>query len=152
MADKSNEQPDRPIVVGVDGSPGSRAALRWAMTQARLLGTRVEAVAAWQEPLVYRYSPDRSLTTPDGDTIGTLTEKILLASVAEVVAEVGSPVDVRTRTVRGHAAEALLDTAAGAQLLVVGARGHSTFAGILLGSVSHHCIQHSPCPVVVVPE
>jgi nucleotide-binding universal stress UspA family protein len=150
VADKNNE-PDRPIVVGVDGSSGSRTALRWAMAHARLLDTRVEAVAAWQEPLVYRYSPDRSLTTPDGDTIGTLTEKILLATVAEVVAEGGPPVDVQTRTVQGHAAEVLLGAAAGAQLLVVGARGHNTFAGILLGSVSQHCIQHAPCPVVVVP-
>jgi nucleotide-binding universal stress UspA family protein len=48
-------------------------------------------------------------------------------------------------------AEALLHAAAGAGLLVVGSRGHGTFAGIMLGSVSQHCVQHAPCPVVVVP-
>jgi nucleotide-binding universal stress UspA family protein len=50
-------------------------------------------------------------------------------------------------------AEALLHAAAGAGagLLVVGSRRHGTFAGIMLGSVSQHCVQHAPCPVVVVP-
>jgi nucleotide-binding universal stress UspA family protein len=53
--------------------------------------------------------------------------------------------------VEGHPAETLLHAATGAELLVVGSRGHGTFAGILLGSVSHYCVQHAPCPVVVVP-
>jgi nucleotide-binding universal stress UspA family protein len=52
----------------------------------------------------------------------------------------------------GHPAKVLLDAANGAELLVVGSRGHGTFAGILLGSVSQHCVQHAPCPVVVVPS
>ncbi|MFI9100990.1 universal stress protein [Streptomyces fildesensis] len=61
-------------------------------------------------------------------------------------------VEVPARVVEGHPAEVLLAAAAGAQLLTVGTRGHGTFAGILLGSVSQHCVQHAPCPVVVVPE
>jgi nucleotide-binding universal stress UspA family protein len=56
-----------------------------------------------------------------------------------------------TRVVQGHPAQVLLDAARGADLLVVGSRGHGTLAGMLLGSVSQHCVQHSPCPVVVVP-
>ncbi|MEV0561406.1 universal stress protein [Dactylosporangium sp. NPDC049742] len=54
--------------------------------------------------------------------------------------------------VQGHPAKVLLDAANGAELLVVGSRGHGTFTGILLGSVSQHCVQHAPCPVVVVPS
>jgi nucleotide-binding universal stress UspA family protein len=53
--------------------------------------------------------------------------------------------------IEGHPARVLLDTAKDAQMLVVGSRGHGTFAGIMLGSVSQHCVQHAPCPVVVVP-
>jgi nucleotide-binding universal stress UspA family protein len=57
----------------------------------------------------------------------------------------------RIVVVEGHPAQVPLRAAGGAQLLVVGSRGHGTFAGIMLGSVSQHCVQHAPCPVVVVP-
>src|SRR6478752_266297 len=61
-------------------------------------------------------------------------------------------VDVVAKVVRGHAADALLDASRGADLLVVGSRGHGTFAGTLLGSVSQHCAQHARCPIVIVPR
>jgi len=54
------------------------------------------------------------------------------------------------RVMEGHVARVLLDAAHGADLLVVGSRGHSGFAGALLGSVSQHCAQHSPCPAVII--
>jgi nucleotide-binding universal stress UspA family protein len=66
----------------------------------------------------------------------------------------GSPCSVkalRWAIVQGPPAQVLLDAAAGAQMLVVGSRGHGTLAGMLLGSVSQHCVQHAPCPVVVIP-
>lgn len=62
-----------------------------------------------------------------------------------------APVPVLTRVLHGHPAQVLLDAAGGTQLLVVGSRGHGAFAGMLLGSVSQHCVQHASCPVVVVP-
>jgi len=48
--------------------------------------------------------------------------------------------------------EALVGTSVGADMLVVGKRGHGGFAGLVLGSVSQHCVQHAPCPVTVIPQ
>jgi len=132
---------DRYIVVGVDNSPGSRAALGWALAQARLTGARVEAVAAWRQPATYEYSYG-AIPFPAPDD----------SAVAEAVGTAQQPVDVRLKVVHGPAAQVLLEAAAGAELLVVGSRGHGAFAGMLLGSVSQHCTQHAPCPVVVIPD
>ncbi|WP_329018626.1 universal stress protein [Micromonospora rifamycinica] len=84
-------------------------------------------------------------------SIAAITEKMLAEAVADV-ASGGTPVQFATHVVRGHPAQVLLDAADGAQLLVVGSRGHGAFAGMLLGSVSQHCVQHASCPVVIVPS
>ena len=139
------------IVVGVDGSQGSKAALAWAMGQARLTGATVEAVNSWQDPIVFGYSYGWNPAPFDGERFASVMAKVLDDTIAEVSAEQEKPVTVLARVVQGHAAEALTDAAKGAQLLVVGSRGHGTFAGIMLGSVSQHCVQHASCPVVVVP-
>jgi nucleotide-binding universal stress UspA family protein len=140
--------PSPRIVVGVDSSPGSRTALRWALAQARLTGATVEAVTAWQHPIVYDgWIP----AAPDSGTVATMTEKVLAQTVADAVGTQDPPVDVRTAVAEGPAAQVLLTAAVGAELLVVGSRGHGAFAGMLLGSVSQHCVQHPPCPVVVIP-
>jgi nucleotide-binding universal stress UspA family protein len=152
VTDQINDE-DRHIVVGIDGSPGSRTALAWAITQARLTGATVEAVVAWQEsvmPLGSGY-PVGETGYLDGLSVAAVAQKVADDTVAAVVAEVGEPADVRTRTIMGHPAQVLAETAVDAQLLVVGSRGHGTFAGMLLGSVSQHCVQHASCPVVVVP-
>ncbi|WP_446210383.1 universal stress protein [Micromonospora sp. IBSANI012] len=141
---------DRRIVVGVDGSPGSRTALRWAMTQAELTDARVEAVSAWQDPAVYGFAYGWSPAVFEDVSIAAVTEKVLAETVADEAAK-GSTVQILTRVLHGHPAQVLLDAAGGAQLLVVGSRGHGAFAGILLGSVGQHCVQHASCPVVVVP-
>jgi nucleotide-binding universal stress UspA family protein len=136
------------IVVGVDGSPGSRAALRWALAQARLTGATVEAVTAWQNPIVYDgWIPE----APDHAAVAAAAGRALAETVAEVAESGSEPVDVRTAVAEGPAAPVLLAAAAGAELLVVGSRGHGAFAGMLLGSVSQHCVHHPPCPVVVIP-
>lgn len=150
MPDPATETAPR-IVVGVDGSPGSRAALTWAMHQAELTGATVEAVTAWQDPAVYGTAYGWTTTAFEGDTYAANVSKVLDDTVAAVSDQVRAPVTVLPRVVQGHPVEALLRAAAGAQLLVVGSRGHGTFAGIMLGSVSQHCVQHAPCPVVVIP-
>jgi nucleotide-binding universal stress UspA family protein len=143
---------DRFIVVGVDSSHGSKAALGWALAQARLTGVAVEAVAAWQQPVTYEYSYGAIPFPSPGDDIAATAEKILTETVGEAVGTGGQPVDVRVKVAHGPAAQILLEAAAGAELLVVGSRGHGAFAGMLLGSVSQHCTHHAPCPVIVVPD
>jgi nucleotide-binding universal stress UspA family protein len=143
---------DRRIVVGVDSSQGSRAALRWALAQGRLTGATVEAVTAWQNPVVYGYAYGWIPTLSDADSIPAYAEKALAETVADVMGTQGQPVDIRTTVAEGPAPQVLLAAATGADLLVVGSRGHGAFAGMLLGSVSQHCAQHAPCAVVVIPD
>jgi len=145
------ETPSR-IVVGVDGSAGSKHALAWAMTQAHRTGATVEAVASWQDPVAYGYSYGFPQGAYAGESFSSIMTKVLHETISEVTAGVTAAVTVTPRTLQGHPAEVLLRAAEGAQLLVVGSRGHGTFAGMILGSVSQHCVQHAPCPVVVVPS
>jgi nucleotide-binding universal stress UspA family protein len=78
--------------------------------------------------------------------------KILDSTITEVSAQAQHSVTVTPRVIEGHPAQVLAKAAADTQLLVVGSRGRGTFAGILLGSVSQHCVQHAPCPVAVIPR
>ncbi|MEU9044631.1 MULTISPECIES: universal stress protein [unclassified Kitasatospora] len=133
----------RRIVVGVDGSPSSKQALRWAVDQARLTGAVVDAVACWAYPSMYGWG----MTGLDPE-LADATGQMLAQAVAEVVGD-SPPVEIRESVVLGNAAEVLLERADKAQLLVVGSRGHGGFSGALLGSVGQHCVQHAHCPVVV---
>ena len=72
---------------------------------------------------------------------------------ADAIAEVSrpdEPVTIRTKAVQGHPARVLLDASAGAELLVIGSRGHGGFVEAMLGSVGQHCVHHATCPVVVI--
>lgn len=149
--DKATDSTRR-IVVGVDGSPGSKIALAWAMTQARLTDATVEAITTWQDPVMYGFTYAWAPVTYEGGSIATVMAKVLDDSIAEVSGQLERPVAVLPRVAEGHPVLVLLDAANGAAMLVVGSRGHSTIAGLLLGSVSQHCVQHAPCPVVVVPQ
>jgi nucleotide-binding universal stress UspA family protein len=137
------------IVVGVDGSASSRSALRWAVGQARLTGGTVDAVIAWHLPVMLRNHSWAPIYAEEaGDFAADARKRIDAAISAEV-----EPADshlVRTHVVHGHPAQVLLDVADGADLLVVGRRGHGSFAGALLGSVSQHCVHHARGPVLVV--
>ena len=137
------------IVVGVDGSTPSRAALRWAVRQARLTGGTVDAVIAWQIPLMLQNYSWAPIGVEEAGDFAADARKRIDAAISEEV----DPADghlVRSRVVRGHPAQVLLDAAQGADLLVVGSRGHGSCAGALLGSVGQHCAHHARCPVLIV--
>lgn len=133
------------IVVGVDGSEESLEALRWAARAARLAGGSLRAVAVWDYPTSLGWEPPYPTDfDPEGDARAALDR-----SVAEVLGERPDvPVDKVVR--EGHPAPVLEEEAKGAELLVVGSRGHGGFSGLLLGSVSAHCVHHAPTTVVVV--
>ncbi|WP_232013759.1 universal stress protein [Glycomyces terrestris] len=135
------------MVVGVDGSPSSRRALRWGLEQAEATGAKVVAVLAWQIP---RHLGTAVMVMPgaqwDAEARNTLRSAVEPASAAR------PQVEIEQRVVEGHPAEVLLREAGQADLLVVGNRGLGGFAGTVLGSVSQHCVRHAPCPVVVVHD
>lgn len=133
------------IVVGVDGSPASRAALDWATRQAELTGSRLLAVTTWEWPRTFGVPlPLAEGYDPESSAAGILEE-----AVGEI--RRGRPsLDVRTSVVEGPAATVLIEASEHADLLVVGTRGHGELAGLLLGSVSERCVGHAHCPVVVV--
>jgi len=136
------------IVAGVDGSSHSLNALRWAVHQAELTGGAVDAVAAWEFPIAAGGMGWAPVSGLDDTDYGELAAKALNEAVSEVSPPPG--VTVRQVVVEGNAAQALLDAAKGADLLVVGNRGHGGFADALIGSVSVRCLHHAKCPVVVV--
>jgi nucleotide-binding universal stress UspA family protein len=136
------------IVVGVDGSAHSVAALRWAVGEAAVHGAEVVAVLGWELPLA-------GAGDGFGWAAGALTDRLQAEAGQRMAQAVGSvdagEVKVSQVVEYGGAARVLLEHAAGADLLVVGARGLGGFRGLLLGSVSQHCVTHAVCPTVVVP-
>lgn len=138
------------IVVGIDGSPASKAALEWALDEARLRGATLEIVHAWQYP-VMAMSPFGAAPVPviSAEDLEQAAEGVARDTVAEVVGN-QDVVQVRTAVTSGHPAAVLLAASKGADLLVVGSRGHGGFTGMLLGSVSNHLVHHATCPVVII--
>lgn len=136
------------IVVGVDGSDESQAALRWALEEARLRGATVRAVYAWRDP--YVLAPGYGL--PEDFEFDALREKAVERLDVVVAGVVGTQSDVPIEAVvaEGPAGSVLVEAAEDAEILVVGSRGHGGFVGLLLGSVSQQCVTHAPCPVLVV--
>jgi nucleotide-binding universal stress UspA family protein len=136
------------IVVGVDGSEASKEALRWALEESRLRRSRLRAVYAWLYPQIggRGYIPPDVL---DPEILRQTAQERLDGFVAEVAGETPG-VELERLVDQGPAAQVLVEAAKGAELLVVGSRGHGGFAGLLLGSVSQQCAHHAPCPVVIV--
>jgi nucleotide-binding universal stress UspA family protein len=145
----SDERTPGRIVVGVDGSPSSKAALAWAVSQAALTGALVEAVIAWHYPAMAGGALFGSTGPLDSWDYGEWAANALSHAIKET-ADPDGPVKVSATVREGNPAQALLDAADGADLLVVGSRGHGGFAEALLGSVSQACVHHAQCPVVIV--
>jgi nucleotide-binding universal stress UspA family protein len=147
------------VVVGVDGSPGARAALRWAIREARLRSSPVRSVHAWTfgyiggsvEGYPYWGGSIGSYTSlgVDLNDLHRAAEGLLERALADVEDE-SEGIQIERQVVQGPAAEVLVKAASPYDLLVVGSRGHGGFTGLMLGSVSQQCIHHAHCPVVVV--
>lgn len=135
------------VVVGVDGSEASKDALRWAIRYARMAGAAVRAVTAWHYPASYGWAATPAI--PEMDLEGDARQG-LKEAIEQVIGAAEEPVTIQTEILEGPPALTLLKAAEGAEVLVVGSRGHGAFAGMLLGSVSQHCVHHADCPVVVV--
>ena len=136
------------IVVGVDGSPGSDIALRWAAEEAEIRGATLEVVVAWS--LSRAVFPTR-FSIPG--SVGLCQHKAARRLADKAMAQVGSAgVAVESRVSQGGASSLLIDEACWADLLVVGRRGLNRAKEALVGSVSHACARRSPTPVVIVPS
>jgi nucleotide-binding universal stress UspA family protein len=132
------------IVVGVDGSPESRAALRWAMGEAKLRGATLEAVYVWSIPAIVGPAAPPALVPVE--EMRQDAESMLTSVLEEEAPDVG----ITQTVVEGNASDLLVDISADADMLVVGSRGHGGFAGLLLGSVSSQCSHHAACPFVII--
>ncbi|TFB46746.1 universal stress protein [Cryobacterium tagatosivorans] len=131
------------IVVGVDGSGQSLAALDWAITEARLRRGRIHVITAW-------FYPPLASEVGDGvidDSFRLAAERVQAAALS---AATDAGVPVTGRVVENSPATALLHAAGDADLVVVGSRGHGAFAGLRLGSVSSQVAHHAPCSVLIV--
>jgi nucleotide-binding universal stress UspA family protein len=138
------------IVVGVDDSPSSRAAIRWAAEYARASGCRVKAVHVLLWPPaseIYAYSVEADEIYPDASYV----EERDRTSSQAVFDDVHPESDWELTFAQGHAGRILVELSRTARLLVVGAREHRGIGRLLNGSVAHYCLNHASCPVVSVP-
>jgi nucleotide-binding universal stress UspA family protein len=133
------------IVVGVDGSPESGQALRFAITLARRLGLPVRTITTWQWPeALNRDEAPFDHWSPEQDALATASSAL---DAAEDL--IDDDVTVTSELVEGRPAEVLLDASGDAAFLVLGSRGLGGFRGLLVGSVTQECAQHAACPVIV---
>jgi nucleotide-binding universal stress UspA family protein len=140
------------IVAGIDGSHESLDAARWALAEARLHDTGLRVVHVWGLP--YMAGSTGFAPAPEPliyEAVKQGAESVLAAATTALRGE-WTGVEVEPDLVEGvSVARALVETSAGAELLVVGSRGHGGFASLLLGSVSQEVAAHARCPVVIVP-
>jgi nucleotide-binding universal stress UspA family protein len=133
------------IVVGVDSSRGSSAALEWALEQARRFGAVLHVVTAWELPTAIGAPVPLPTDFAPAALAHAAAEEVVRAALADA-----SDVTVEISVMEGHPRTVLLEAAKQAQLLVVGRRGRSSWPGLTLGSVSEACARNAPCPVVIV--
>jgi nucleotide-binding universal stress UspA family protein len=137
MTDPSGSQK---IVVGIDGSASSITALRWAVRQAQVTSSVVEAVMVWQY---------LGGVVPGGTQDLEAESRRALDGAIEGAFSGAPRVQVTRVVEEGEPAPMLVRRSKDAALLVVGSRGHGAFVGMLIGSVSEYCVTHAHCPVVV---
>jgi len=135
------------LVVGVDGSPGARVALDWALDEARRKGARLTILHAYLLEVAW-------IDRADIDRWCDAERRAAEAALAAIVKSLDVPagVEIETRVVEGNPVNVLIEASRDADLLVVGSRGRGGLVGLLLGSVSQRCVERAECPVVVVPR
>ena len=137
-----------PVVLGFDGSEGSRAAAERAFWIADLRGTSVRTITSWYAEVV-----DGAVVTTPGTPGWEKVEGGYRRMVEDGLADLRArypQVDVDIRVVRGPAAAMITQGSADASLLVIGSRGRGGFRGMLLGSVSHKVLETATSPVMVI--
>lgn len=135
------------VVVGVDGSTDSARALRWAGEYAQQTGAMIEAIGVYELPVML--GPTAMAGFQDGHALEEKARETVASTVTDVL---GADAPVTQRVERGHPADVLIAASEGANMLVVGSRGRGGFSGLMLGSVSQHCVTHGRCPVLVMPH
>jgi nucleotide-binding universal stress UspA family protein len=136
------------IVVGIDGSKAAEAALTFAFEEATLRQEPLRIVCVWEVPAI-EYAGAAFVPTPDlASSAETEADAVLARAAARLGPDCG--IHVETVSVHGHPATVLVEQAADATLLVVGARGHGALATLVLGSVSKAVVQHCLAPVAIV--
>lgn len=137
------------IVIGFDGSKQSRSALEWAIEECRYRDAELRVVTVWNKAPMSWYPA--LLETAAGEIVAEDSPEQQAKALSADAAQAATGVNVVTQTVQNDsAASAILDAAQGADLVVVGSRGHGGFAGLHIGSVSSQVAGHAPCPVLVV--
>jgi nucleotide-binding universal stress UspA family protein len=152
------------IVVGVDGSAGSDAALRWALAEAQLRGSRLRAVHVYEMPRVPVTDAGLGVAggmavpaavTDDGEQLRDAVEiearGLVDTALRRADADAIEGLEIDRVVTQGPPAATLIESARNAEMLVLGSRGRGGFLGLLLGSVSQQCAQHPPCPLVILP-
>lgn len=135
------------LVVGIDGSENSTAALRWSIHEASTRGDVLKLVYCFQPPMA---AVGYVVVAPQTDELREYAENVLSA-VAETARQMAPELDIRTELVLGPPSAALLEASQEASLLVVGTRGLGALGAMFLGSVSTRLAAHAQCPTVVVP-
>jgi nucleotide-binding universal stress UspA family protein len=132
------------IVVGVDGSGSSTLALARGLRIANALNATLEIVTSWGYPDDFGSVPTAENWSPQQDAIDILGDAVHRLFPA------GRPDWVSVHPRQGHAADVLIEAGNGAEMLIVGSRGHGGIIGLLLGSVSAQCAERASCPVLVM--
>jgi nucleotide-binding universal stress UspA family protein len=142
----------RPVVVGVDGSRSSLAALLEGVTFAQRAGAELVVVCAWRAPAPGRWGARWDAASPAerASNEHRLVAEAVVRDAAERARHVGPQLSVSTRVLEGAPARVLAEISSVAGVLVVGSRGRGGFTGLLLGSVTRRLVHDAACPVVVV--
>ncbi len=143
MTNESGQAQPRTVVVGIDGSECSTAALEWAVSYAQATGTTVRAVAVWSDPGAAGFDVGGGGWDREGACRKAAQHQV------KPVATNHPDVEIDLDVIHGSAAQVLVDASENAALLVVGTRGHRGVASMILGSTSKHCVHAAHCPVVV---